>query len=72
MTEPIGNLIDSLGVTREPVDGELIAGAVVLLKTVDADGDVGLSIAWSDGMSWIERVGMLHVAREVEMPEGDR
>lgn len=62
----IGNLIDSLGVTRTEKEGELISGAIVLLKVVDAEGDVALSVAWSDGMNWIERIGMLRAAEQIE------
>lgn len=64
----IGSLIDSLGVTREDQDGELIAGAVVILKTVDEQGRVGLGIVWSDGMSWLERIGMLRAAERTDLP----
>lgn len=61
-TEPIGDLLDSLGVEHEPLDGELVAGAVVLLKVITDDGCVTLRTAYSDGMSWLERVGMLRSA----------
>ena len=66
MSEPIGNLLDSLGVTHSPADGELATDAVVLLKVIDPDGGVGLRLAWSDGMSWIERLGMLTAAEHIE------
>lgn len=77
MTEPIGDLLNSLGVEHTPLDGELVAGAVVLLKVIDADGHVALRTCWSDGMSWIERLGMCRVAMEIDLPtdrdkEGDQ
>ena len=58
----LGNMIDAQGVTASVEDGDLIAGVVVLLKVVQTDGCVRMSLAWSDGMSWLERVGMLRVA----------
>lgn len=72
MSEPIGNLLDSLGVQHCPTDGELVSAAVVLLKVIDDDGRVSMRMAWSDGMSWIERLGMLAAATATETPgEGD-
>jgi hypothetical protein len=61
-----GQVIDALGVKPTTKDGDLVVGCVVLIKVVEADGTVRLSQAWSEGMSWIERVGMLHVARVTE------
>lgn len=66
--QDLGGLIDSLGVTHRVGEHELIASAVVLLKVVDEDGDVSLRAAWSDGMSWIERIGMLRAAERCELP----
>lgn len=64
----IGQIIDNLGVDGyEPKDGELPAGAVVLLKVIDTDGDVVFRCAWSDGMSWLERRGMVETARDGEV-----
>lgn len=66
--EPIGNLLDSLGVMHSPEEGDLVASAVVLLKVLAEDGDVSLRIVASDGLSWIERLGMLRAAEHVELP----
>jgi hypothetical protein len=66
MSEPIGNLLNSLGIDLDLDDDELVAGAIVLLKTVDADGDVGMRIRWSDGLGYLERIGMLHASRAIE------
>ncbi|MBW3663559.1 MAG: hypothetical protein KY469_10705 [Actinobacteria bacterium] len=70
----IGELIDSLGVETELDNDDLVAAAVVLLKVIEPDGQVRLSIAWSEGMSWLERVGMVAVAYHEEAtptPAGD-
>lgn len=70
--QPLGQMLDALGVTHTPDDGELVTDAVVIMKVVDASGKVSLRSAWSDGMSWIERLGMLRVAERVELPpDGD-
>ena len=65
--EPIGNLLDSLGVQHRPEPGELVASAVVLLKVIGPDNEVSLRTSASDGLSWIERVGMLRAAEQVEL-----
>lgn len=65
----LGELIDAQGVETTLDDDELVAGVVVLLKVVLPDGAVKLSLAWSEGMSWLERVGMLRVAEQTECEE---
>ena len=67
MSEPIGNLLDSLGVEVTRDEGDLFAGAVVLLKVVDADGGVTLRTCASPGLSWIERVGMFRAAEQSDL-----
>lgn len=62
----IGSTLDNLGVTHTPAEGEFITDALVLLKVVDSEGGVSLRFAWSDGMSWIERLGMLRAADTIE------
>lgn len=66
MSEPIGNLLDSLGIDLDLDEGELVAGALVLLKTVDHDGEVRLRVRWSDGLGYLERIGMLTAGRCIE------
>ncbi|WP_416976706.1 hypothetical protein [Streptomyces sp. T028] len=64
--KPIGHILDSLGVEATVEDGELVDGAIVLLKVIDTDGDTRLSMACSDGLGWIERTGMLRTAELME------
>lgn len=64
---PIGDRIDALGVAANVQDGDLIEAAVVLLKVVDAEGCEVVRCAWSDGMSWITRRGMVETARDMEI-----
>lgn len=64
--EPLGEVVDSLGVTHQPEPGEQVQGAMVLLKVVDDDGHVALRAVWSGGLSWLERVGMLREAERAE------
>ncbi|MCX5601612.1 hypothetical protein OOK29_26020 [Streptomyces phaeochromogenes] len=59
-------MIDGLGVEARIAEGELVAGAIVLLKVLDAEGSTRLTLASSDGLGWIERVGMLRVAEATE------
>jgi hypothetical protein len=64
-TRPIGDALDSLGIEATLDPDELVAGAMVLLKVMQADGDTRLSLA-HQGVGWIERVGMLRVAETLE------
>ncbi|MGW4802990.1 hypothetical protein [Kitasatospora sp. NPDC004272] len=65
-SKPIGDLIDALGVTATVGPGELVPGALVLLKVVGEDGSLRLVLAYSDGLGWIERAGLLTVAQAIE------
>lgn len=69
MSEPIGNLVDSLGVTHSPDEGELVSDAIVLLKVTDPDGQLGLRFLRSEGLSWIEAIGILRVAEQTELDD---
>lgn len=60
--------MDSLGVTHEVKPDERVCGAVVLLTVEEPDGQLSVRCAWSDGMSWIERIGLLRAAERAELP----
>jgi hypothetical protein len=66
--QPAGPIVDGLGITADLDDGVLVAAAVVVIKTIDPDGHVSLSCSWGDGMSWVERLGMLRAAERMELP----
>ena len=51
--QPLGRLIDSLGVEHRPVE---------------ADGRISMRSAWSPGLSWMERVGMHQAAAQADLP----
>ncbi|MCX4571518.1 hypothetical protein OOK48_34940 [Streptomyces viridodiastaticus] len=66
MTEqPIGAILDGLGATIDLDDGDLVASAFVIAKVVEANGDVSLALASSDGLSWIEQNGLLASAQQI-------
>lgn len=67
-TQPVGPVLDGLGIRITLKDGDLVAGAIVLTKVVEADGGVRLGVTWPDGMSWLERLGMLHAAIGTDTP----
>lgn len=68
--DSVGDLIDSLGVMATVGEGELVSSAIVLMAVVDEDGKERISIAWSEGLSWITRTGILHHAL-AEETKGD-
>ncbi|MFC4034553.1 hypothetical protein ACFO3J_24195 [Streptomyces polygonati] len=63
---PIGQVLDSLGIVATVGPDDLVAGAVVLLKVIETDGSERLSLAVSEGLGWIEKLGMIQVASTVE------
>lgn len=64
--QPIGHTIDALGVRHTPADGELIDAAFVILHVVGPDGRTAVRTAWSEGVSWVTRRGLIEVARDSE------
>lgn len=64
--QPIGGHLDALGITATIADDELLAGALVILKVVQPDGYVRLSVSTSEGLGWIERAGMLSAAHALD------
>lgn len=63
--EPIGPILDGLGTTIDLDEGDLVASAFVIAKVVEANGEVSLALASSDGLSWIEQNGLLASAQQI-------
>lgn len=66
---PAADVLASQGVTLALEDGDLVSGAVVIARTVGEDGQVALTIGTSDGLSWIDQLGMLHAALDIARPD---
>jgi acyl-CoA hydrolase len=62
--QPIGPILDGLGVTIDLDDGELVESALVITKLVNADGQVLLGLHGSDSMSWLEKLGLIQAAKQ--------
>ncbi len=63
----LGQIVKNLGCSAETLaDGVMVSDAIVLMKCVHPDGGVTLLVSHSDGMSWIERLGMLRAAERIE------
>ena len=50
-------------------EGDLVTAAVVVLKGIQPDGTVRLNSCWSDGLCWVDRIGMLRAAEASELPD---
>lgn len=72
--QPIGGLLDSLDVTADLDEGDLVSSAVVVLSVLkDGVTTPQLCIANSDGMGWIEQAGLLRLAERIcSEPPQDR
>ena len=64
----LGEIVDSLGVTHQVNPDETVCGAVVLLTVEEPDGHLSVRCAWSEGMTWVERIGLLRAAERAELP----
>lgn len=64
--QPLGTILDTLDVNATVDPDDLVEAAVVILKVIEPDGDVRLTVGWTKGMSWIERRGMVEAARDCE------
>ena len=69
MQNNIGELLDSLGFKVDLEEGELVNGVVVLLETVDKDGETNLQILESDTTNWIKQIGMLQASLTAVLSE---
>lgn len=66
--QKIGQAIDALGVTADLDDEDMVVDCIVLLKVLQADGSIAMSIGVTDSTDWINRSGLLHSA--LELTEG--
>ncbi len=66
MTEqPIGPILDGLGVTMALDEGDLVASTLVIAKVINASGIAYLTLTGSEGLSWIEQNGLLASAQQI-------
>ncbi|MGX6605645.1 hypothetical protein ACWKSP_26455 [Micromonosporaceae bacterium Da 78-11] len=63
--QPIGPILDGLGVTIDLPDSALVESAVVLAKVVHADGSVAVALSDSAGMSWLEQLALIAAAKQI-------
>lgn len=63
--QKIGQLLDTLGVTADLDDGDMVTDALVILKVVQPDGSIAISVGASDSRDWINQRGLLHSALEL-------
>lgn len=66
--ERIGQLLDTLGVTADLDNGDLVTDALVILKVLQPDGSIALSIGATDTRDWINQTGLLRAA--IDITEG--
>lgn len=63
---PIGDILDQLGVHAEVDAEDLVSSAVVVLSIlVSGSDEPRLTIANSEGMSWIQQAGLLRLAERI-------
>ena len=64
----MNGILDALGITGPNLEpGDLIASAVLLVRVIEEDGTEYVGHYSSDGLSFVEKVGMLRVAERMTM-----
>lgn len=63
--QPVGQMLDALGLAADIDEDDMVADAVVVLKVVQADGSIALAIGTTDSRDWISQRGLLHSALEL-------
>jgi hypothetical protein len=66
-----GGNLTAPNLMEELDQGALVSDVVMLIKYVDKDGRVGLTAAWSEGLDWISRRGMIETFRDTERLPSD-
>lgn len=65
--QPASEVVQDL--VLELSDDTMITGVVLLAKTVHMDtGEIGIYLATSDGLNWMEKLGMLRAAERIQAP----
>lgn len=64
--QPLGQIIDALGVQGDLDEGDLPTDAFVILKIVKADGSVSMVHRRSEALDWITALGMITAAQHIE------
>jgi hypothetical protein len=64
--QTIGDTLDAMGITVDLDEGDMIASAIVIASIlVEGDELPRLTIASTDGMSWITQAGPLRLAERI-------
>lgn len=63
--QKIGQAVDALGVTADLDDEDMVVDCIVLLKVLQPDGSIAMSIGTADSTDWIGQKGLLHSALEL-------
>ena len=62
------NTLEALGINVDNLEpGDLIASALLLVRVIEEDGSEYVGHYSSDGLSFVEKVGMLRVAERMTL-----
>lgn len=68
MEQTAGAILDGLGVKFNLDEGDLVANALVLAKVLCEDGSVSLVVGASEGITWLEQLGLVSAASDLIRP----
>lgn len=64
--QSVGQILDTLGVTVDIDGDDMPLDAIVIIKTLKADGSVSITKGRSESLDWITGLGMITAAQAVE------
>jgi len=64
--QKIGQLLDTMGVTMELDEGDMVTDVLVIMKVIEKDGTVNIGVTKSEGTDWITKLGLLDAAHRLE------
>jgi hypothetical protein len=63
--QPIGPVLDGLGITVDLDDGALLETALVVAKVVTLDGTVVIGLYSPTGMTWFDQYALICAAKAI-------
>jgi hypothetical protein len=62
MDDNMGGLVERMNIRLDLEDDDLVTDMVLICKIAGADGTTSLGLTTSEGLSWIDELGLLQAA----------
>lgn len=68
--QKVGDLLDTRGLTLELNNGDMLTDAVLIAKVITEDGGVRVALGNTEGISWLEQLGLVTAANGIVSGDG--